>query len=60
MAFENGVKNVQAAAYNGARTVYEVVLFKILNLKKIQILYEKAETHPRRGFVLQSTSKIGI
>ena len=45
---------------NGARTVYEVVLFKILNLKKIQILYEKAETHPRRGFVLQSTSKIGI
>ena len=22
MVFENGVKNVQAAAYNGARTVY--------------------------------------
>ena len=24
MVFENGVKNIQAAAYNGARTVYEV------------------------------------
>ena len=23
MVFENGVKNMQAAAYNGARTVYE-------------------------------------
>jgi hypothetical protein len=22
MVFENGVKNIQAAAYNGARTVY--------------------------------------
>ena len=24
MVFENGVKNIQAAAYNGARTVYEI------------------------------------
>jgi hypothetical protein len=24
MVFENGVKNAQAAAYNGARTVYEL------------------------------------
>ena len=23
MVFENGVKNIQAAAYNGARTVYK-------------------------------------
>jgi hypothetical protein len=23
MVFENGVKNIQAAAYNGARTVFE-------------------------------------
>ena len=23
MAFENGVKNIQAAAYNGARTVFK-------------------------------------
>ena len=22
MVFENGIKNIQAAAYNGARTVY--------------------------------------
>ena len=26
MVFENGVKNVQAAAYNGARTVYEMII----------------------------------
>ena len=25
MVFENGVKNVQAAAYNGARTVYILI-----------------------------------
>jgi hypothetical protein len=25
MVFENGVKNIQAAAYNGARTVYTFV-----------------------------------
>ena len=24
MVFENGVKNIQAAAYNGARTVYQI------------------------------------
>jgi hypothetical protein len=24
MVFENGVKNTQAAAYNGARTVYSI------------------------------------
>ena len=24
MVFENGVKNIQAAAYNGARTVYTI------------------------------------
>ena len=24
MVFENGVKNIQAAAYNGARTVYDI------------------------------------
>ena len=28
MVFENGVKNIQAAAYNGARTVYTLA-FKI-------------------------------
>ena len=26
MVFENGVKNIQAAAYNGARTVYILML----------------------------------
>ena len=25
MVFENGVKNIQAAVYNGARTVYELL-----------------------------------
>ena len=32
MVFGNGVKNIQAAAYNGARTVYEQFLFKLLLL----------------------------
>ena len=31
MVFENGVKNIQAAAYDGARTVYENEVEKILN-----------------------------
>ena len=26
MVFENGVKNIQATAYNGARTVYQFTL----------------------------------
>ena len=36
MVFENGVKNTQAAAYNGARTVYkdqtscQIHIFKLL------------------------------
>jgi hypothetical protein len=31
MVFENGVKNTQAAAYNGARTVYYcLVLLQVL------------------------------
>jgi hypothetical protein len=39
MVFENGVKNIQAVAYNGARTVYHASLksFKfILTLSTIQ------------------------
>jgi hypothetical protein len=34
MVFENGVKNIQAAAYNGAGTVYwvkKLILFQIRN-----------------------------
>ena len=27
MVFGNGVKNIQAAAYNGARTVFEMSFF---------------------------------
>ena len=27
MGFENGVRNIQAAAYNGARTVYKEVRY---------------------------------
>ena len=28
MVFENGVKNIQAAAYNSVRTVYEATVYK--------------------------------
>ena len=34
MVFENGLKNIQAAAYNGARTVCDFLLEKILNTLK--------------------------
>ena len=35
MVFENGVKNIQAAAYNGARTVYKkIILVEMKTLKK--------------------------
>ena len=34
MVFENGVKSIQAAAYNGARTVYKFSFS--LQTKKIQ------------------------
>ena len=34
MVFENGVKNIQAAAYNGARTVYGEGNLIELSLKK--------------------------
>ena len=27
MVFESGVKNIQAAAYNGKRTVYKICIF---------------------------------
>jgi hypothetical protein len=35
MVFENGVKNIQAAAYNGTRTVHILKAFKafLLNLE---------------------------
>ena len=32
MVFKNGVKNIQAAAYNGARTVY--ILYIYIQLQK--------------------------
>ena len=32
MAFGNGVKNIQAAAYNGARTVFNIKVRKTLIL----------------------------
>jgi hypothetical protein len=35
MVFENGVKNIQAAAYNGARTVYENSHLALGNLPKL-------------------------
>ena len=36
MVFENGVKNIQAAAYNGARTVVRNL---ITNQKKLKIFF---------------------
>ena len=33
MVFENGVKNIQAAAYNGARTVVISIFLQILGLQ---------------------------
>ena len=39
MVFENGVKNIQAAAYNGARTVHNYQFHEFTELKmKPQIL----------------------
>ena len=38
MVFENGVKNIQAAAYNGARTVDDVGGDGVFILKNIQKL----------------------
>ena len=34
MVFENGVKNIQAAAYNGARTVYVAQYVSLLAAMK--------------------------
>ncbi len=33
MVFENGVKNIQAAAYNGARTVFKFTAHRKIYLK---------------------------
>jgi hypothetical protein len=33
MVFENGVKNIQAAAYNGARTVYIIHKGQLINFE---------------------------
>jgi hypothetical protein len=42
MVFENGVKNIQAAAYNGARTVFIIEFLLLQNptfsLKSLQNL----------------------
>ena len=37
MVFENGVKNIQAAAYNGARTVYYFFGFHPLSIAPIAL-----------------------
>jgi hypothetical protein len=34
MVFKNGVKNIQAAAYNGARTVFKIAK----NCKRLQLV----------------------
>ena len=38
MVFENGVKNIQAAAYNGARTVYGSGEMNIMLVKNVSVL----------------------
>ena len=46
MVFENGVKNIQAAAYNGARTVIKKSLQELANsLFKINTTLERKETN---------------
>ena len=35
MVFENGVKNIQAAAYNGARTLDKTGLYRRINRTSI-------------------------
>jgi hypothetical protein len=37
MVFENGVKNIQAAAYNGACTVYKWVLNFSYEVKSLSV-----------------------
>jgi hypothetical protein len=39
MVFKNGVKNIQAAAYNGARTVYLSLLLLALLYSWVVLLY---------------------
>jgi hypothetical protein len=48
MVFENGVKNIQAAAYNGVRTVVVQNLFRTLFL----LLYPKFRLSNKRGVSL--------
>ena len=39
MVFGNGVKNIQAAAYNGARTVYKIVPYirDVILIRKLSL-----------------------
>ena len=48
MVFENGVKNIQAAAYNGARTVN--LLFEIKNLNVYDAKYHNQSVVKLRFF----------
>ena len=55
MVFENGVKNIQAAAYNGARTVYEFnkdAVFTLASAANIIKLF----TH--HGLLLQASCQV--
>ena len=55
MVFENGVKNIQAAAYNGARTVcgfrYFKIESKVVNIS-VGHFVEAKRVHGIRGFSL--------
>ena len=41
MVFENGVKNIKAAAYNGARTVVEIsvpfLCYESMHVRKLEV-----------------------
>ena len=50
MVFENGVKNIEAAAYNGARTVYDWSWFTPLHtvsfVKTLTDKHQKVSFYP--------------
>ena len=51
MIFKNGVKNIQAAAYNGAHTVFEfefhnITYFRLLPMHQMLRDLTKSSTHP--------------
>jgi phage-related protein len=53
MVFENGVKNIQAAAYNGARTVYHA------SLKSFKFILHLARKHHTKAAKMAGCTGVG-